>query len=651
MPWLCTPHPCKRKQKDLTPQETEFLDKEVQRMLEMGTIAPSDRKDLILSSIYTVPKKDSTKRRPVINLRWVNSHIRRVHFKMSTMRDVKLALTQDCYMAKLDLKDCFWGLPLSKQDQRAVAFRWKGTNYVFKCLPFGLSLAPMFITKLYRHVVEYLQARGHRVMIYIDDLLILGENKQKCEDSLRATLELMKDLGAVVNEEKSCFSPEQTVNYLGFCLDSRTMTVTAPPNKIRNLKKQIRTLLRRKVASARDLASILGKINAMADALFPVRVHTSHLQELKLKILGRGLGWDQSQSITTNAIDDLTWWADNISLLNGRPINAPEASLQATTDASDYGWGATIKKINENSSRSWGGIFSKEISTKHINYKELLAILYLIKSSPIPLRGQTVDLGVDNTTALFYINNMGGRKQHLALLAEQIYAASQANHVKLIAYHLPGMSNHQADWESRKTRSLELVDFQLHPSLFKKIDRVFGPHSIDAFATYQNRQTPRFGTWEPQPEATWIDSMNQSWKEENVWANPPFSLIGRILHKIKKEKVTVTILAPLWPAQTWYPQLLAMSTEPPLLLPETNGVFIHPMAGSRTPRWPTLAWRVSGRPSRRRVFMKPPSTSWQRHGSRLLYEITKFTGGVGALSPERKEKTLLLLTTLLSLLG
>ena len=85
-------------------------------MLKQEAIYETTRKDLVLSSIYTVPKKNG-KRRPVINLRWVNSHLEEVHFKMSTMRDVKTTLTKDCYMASIDLTDCFWGLPVAEEEQ------------------------------------------------------------------------------------------------------------------------------------------------------------------------------------------------------------------------------------------------------------------------------------------------------------------------------------------------------------------------------------------------------------------------------------------------------------------------------------------------------------------------------------------------------
>ena len=78
--WTRQPRTCSRKQKVLTKTEEDFLDREVERMLQMGAITPSERSDLILSSIYTVPKKEKDKRRPVVNLRWVNSHLENAHY-------------------------------------------------------------------------------------------------------------------------------------------------------------------------------------------------------------------------------------------------------------------------------------------------------------------------------------------------------------------------------------------------------------------------------------------------------------------------------------------------------------------------------------------------------------------------------------------
>ena len=69
-------------------------------MLEADAIYENPKKNLVLSSIYTVPKKDSDARRPVHNLRFINEHIDSQHFKMTTMKDVKAAITKNCFMAK-----------------------------------------------------------------------------------------------------------------------------------------------------------------------------------------------------------------------------------------------------------------------------------------------------------------------------------------------------------------------------------------------------------------------------------------------------------------------------------------------------------------------------------------------------------------------
>ncbi len=155
---------------------------------------------------------------------------------------------------------------------------------------------------------------------------------------------------------------------------------------------------------------------------------------------------------------------------------------------------------------SWGGLFShRQINGLHIHQKELLAILLFLRSCPIDLTNKVVDIGIDNTTALSYVRKLGGRKKYLADISDQIWEILQNLKVVLLAYHLPGEKNTLADFESRRTRKQYSVDLQLSPRIWAKVDLAFGPHTIDAFSTAENAQLPRFGSWEPQPLATWIE--------------------------------------------------------------------------------------------------------------------------------------------------
>ena len=615
-------------------------------MLQEQAIYKTDRNDLVTSSIYTVAKKGSGgKRRPVINLRWVNAHLPRIKFKMSTMKDVKASITKDCWMTKVDLKDCFWGAPLSAHDQRFLSFRWRAQNYSFRVLPFGLSLSPLYITKLYRHVVERLHTLGHRVIIYIDDMLILGDNKDQCERATAAALALLGDLGAIVNEQKSFTTPSQVAEYLGFIINSQEMTITAPKNKMANMSKALRSTLNKDKVTARQLASVLGKINSLADAMLTARVHTTGLHTLKTCLLKQG--WEAAAPLSEAAREDLKWWKDNLVEMNGTSLIPPTVDIRGATDASDYGWGAWLEAPL--GPIKWGGLFDPHTAKEHINYKELLAVFYLLQCPAVSLRGKTLELGIDNTTAMWYLKKLGGKNPKLALLAEKIFQILKITKITLTSYHLPGLSNGLADGESRDFR---LSDFKLTKSLFTNISQKWGPFSMDLFATFENRQTPRFASFTPQPEASWVDSMKHTWEHEYPWAHPPFSMIGRVLQKVENENSTLVILTPLWPAQPWFPLLLRSMVDLPIILPRKEGLFQHPLSQKgNTPSWVSVAWRISGKCSERNKFRKKLLQLLSRRGPLALIRTMTPFGVDGLTTPSASNKIRALETSIRSMHG
>jgi hypothetical protein len=82
---------------------------------------------------------------------------------------------------------------------------------------------------------------------------------------------------------------------------------------------------------------------------------------------------------------------------------------------------------------------------------------------------------------------------------------------------------------------------------------------VDLFAATWNRQLPQFVSWIPQPNASAVNAFSLRWTDLHAYAFPPFTLIPRCLSKIKRERATIVLICPLWPAQTWFPLLLEMS--------------------------------------------------------------------------------------------
>ena len=323
LPWKNKPTPRTLHQKELSPEEQTFFDKELQRMLESKAVEPmpeGDQASAVFSPVFTVPKADSNDRRPINNLKWVNTHVLSEHFKMATMRDVKACVTRDCWMAKIDLKDCFWQLLVHEADRKYLAFRWRGKAYQFRSLPFGLNVSPRFITKLFKPVLAALHKTSHRsrCVIYIDDMILFGATREACVSAVKAAVALFSKLGVILNDKKSCLIPSQQIDYLGFSLDSVKMTIQAPPRKIKNVRTELRKFLNRPHSSPRQVASVLGKLGALADALFPTRVHTTGLHQLQLK--GQATSWDcpTLHSKEALAMEDANWWMTMLPSLNSK---------------------------------------------------------------------------------------------------------------------------------------------------------------------------------------------------------------------------------------------------------------------------------------------------------------------------------------------
>ena len=69
----------------------------------------------------------------------------------------------------------------------------------------------------------------------------------------------------------------------------------------------------------------------------------------------------------------------------------------------------------------------------------------------------------------------------------------------------------------------------LNRTVFNMIDRRYGPHSVDLFATRDNRLLDRFVSWRPDPSAIAVNAFTFSLKGENPYYFPPVSCISRLL--------------------------------------------------------------------------------------------------------------------------
>jgi len=386
-----------------SPKEQTLIDIEVAEMLKKGAISIAETSDNQFVGHVFLREKKNGKFRLIFNLKPLNVHIRYEHFKMESMTQLTSIVRSDDWMISIDLKDAYLCIPMHPHHHRYLRFVWKGTLYQFTAMPFGLSPAPREFTRLLKPIVGILRKLGIRVLIYLDDLIIMNQNPQDLIVERNSTLWLLQMMGFVIDWEKSALKPTQQLDYLGFQINSRNMTLSLPEKKLQDLITLCHSTLKNPSITVRQLSKLIGKLNASVMAVLPAPLHYRHLQMQKSReLLKAHLNYDSHLSLSKECIEEITWWTQNLRHWNGRAMIIPTPYLLITTDASKLGWGAHCNGVTAQ------GIWTQQEQLKHINYLELTAANFAVQAFTKDKSKLRVHLRADNTTTVAQINKKGG---------------------------------------------------------------------------------------------------------------------------------------------------------------------------------------------------------------------------------------------------
>ena len=608
-----------------TPKEIPFsrteaavISCEIEKLLQKGAVKETcHTPGEFISNMFLRPKKDGSFR-PIINLRGLNKFVKYKHFKMETIRSALHLIRPDCFMASIDLKDAYFSIPIAKEHRKFLRFIWQSRVYEFTCMPFGLSCAPRVFTKVMKPLVASLRRLGHESCDYLDDSLLIGSNESECLDNVQARIELTEALGFIINTDKSVTTPTNEITFLGFVLNSTCMTISIPPDKANRVADAIIQLLALSRTRIREVAKVIGLLVSCEIAMPYGPLFRRTVENEKNVALAENRGDLESKMILScQARSDLTWWRTNI-LSSSAPIHRQSAKFIIETDASEDGWGANFN------GQTIGGRWSPEEAMQHINYLEMKACYLALDALFNSERNTHIHMRSDNTTAVAYIQHFGGSQSpKLNSLAREIWLWCICRGIWLSIAYLPGMQNTIADFASRHFH--DDIEWQLHPGIFKRItQRIFVP-DIDLFASRLNHQVDRYVAWHPDSGAAYIDAFSLNWRAFKFYAFPPFCLISKVLTKIQYDKADGILIVPLWQTQPWFPKMLKLLVQSPVILPRQSDLLslsysdrMHPLRD----RLRLVACHLSGKPSDCRAYQEALPTLSSHLGDHLPKNVT-----------------------------
>jgi hypothetical protein len=528
-----------------------------------------------VSPIFIMPKKDGDVRL-ILNLKKLNESVENFHFKMENIHTALKLITKDCWMASLDLKDAYYSVPIHPESQNFLKFSYKGGLFKFTAFPNGLSSCPRKFTKLLKPILATLRLNGHIIVVYIDDLLLVGHTYEKCVNTIIDTLTLLERLGFVIHPLKSIFTPVQELNFLGFLINSHKMTICLTEEKKAKLLSLINNILTSNIIKIRCVAQVIGHMVSSFPAVEYGPLYYRKLDKAKNKALAIHKGnFEAPMSISSEAKVELNWWITNLPT-SFKLILATPIDIVIYSDASKIGWGAAL------GNQSTGGNWCKQESECHINILEMRAALFALKSFVSFLSGKHVKIMVDNSTTVYVLNNMGtNHNDMLHNLAVEIWEFCRSYKIYITAAHLPGSTNIIADKESRHL--YREGEWMLNPNLVSTAIKEFNfQPEIDLFASRLNKQLPKYCSFRPDPEATYIDAFSIPWSNLKFYRFPPFSCILQTIRKIQQEKATGILVVPHWPTQPWFPLLAPMLLQHPQICPPSHKLLQLPASPDET---------------------------------------------------------------------
>lgn len=369
-----------------------------------------------------------------------------------------LAHGRGALMAKEDLTDAFKFIRVRQEDWPLLGSTWVGRDGVRRyfmdtVLPFGLRSSPKLFDQFAEAVCFLARKRGCSIVEhYLDDYLTIGpRDSPVCRDNLDILHDACIDIGFQTNPDKRV-APTTKIEFLGIEIDSNTMELRISQERLRDIRSELESWMGKLRATKRQLLSIAGKLAFVSKVVRHGRSFIRHIYDCAGRLSHLG----HRTRLSAGVKADIAWWLGALPRFNGvSVIKSLETGAVLWSDSSSFAFGAT------DGSRWIQGEFTKSEAKKHINWKEMYALLCAILSWADTLRNKAVVVYCDNSAVVGIVNSGTTPSKPIMALVRLLCHVCVQFDLFIEARLLPTSQNSSADALSR-LRNSEF--FHLNPT-------------------------------------------------------------------------------------------------------------------------------------------------------------------------------------------
>lgn len=353
--------------------------------------------------------------------------------------------TPKAFMWKCDLRRAYRQMRLCPLSYPLLGIIHAGKYYIDICPSFGCrtsggaqqraSSAVCFIFK---------QQTGADILAYVDDFISYAPTREKAQHEFKIFHQICELLGLQLSPEKSV-PPCQNIDWLGFNVDSISMTVTIPEKKLCNVLTECQLWLMKKVANKKQLQSLAGRLIHISQAIPPARRFMSRiLTALRDANTGPVVLSDEFKL-------DIKWFIQFAAMTNGVRLIKPVLNVfEIECDSSLLGGGAYAKSTRQCYSLRYP---PKVAEGKFINQLEAFNAIIALKSLiPRNLPPSRIQVITDNVCSMNVLSSGKSKDSYLAACSREIFLIMAKTQHDIVFKHAPGESLIISDALSRSSQ-------------------------------------------------------------------------------------------------------------------------------------------------------------------------------------------------------
>ncbi|CAM4638739.1 unnamed protein product [Caretta caretta] len=420
-------HPIRVQPYRVSPQAKTAIEREIQDMLQMGVIRPSE--SAWASPVVLVPKPDG-EIRFCVDYRKLNAVTRPDNYPMPRTDELLEKLGRAQFISTLDLTKGYWQVLLDESAKERSAFITHLGLYEFNVLPFGLRNAPATFQRL---VDGLLAGLGEYAVAYLDDVAIFSDSWADHLEHLQKVLERIREAGLTVKAKK-CQIGLNRVTYLGHQVGQGTISPLQA--KVDAIQKWPVPKSKKQVQSFLGLAGYYRRFVPHYSQI------AAPLTDLTKKKQPNAVQWTGKCQKAFNKL--------KATLMSDPVLRAPDFDkpFLVTTDASERGVGAVLMQKGPDQEFHPVVFLSKKLSERESNWsvteKECYAIVYALEKLRPYVWGRRFHLQTDHV-ALKWLHTV--KETNKKLLRWSLALQDFDFDIQ----HISGASNKVADALSRES--------------------------------------------------------------------------------------------------------------------------------------------------------------------------------------------------------